>query len=1119
MSKLPLNNVSSLTSEASAIATINDNSAAITAAFDNTLSRDGTAPNTMSAPIDMNSHSLLNIGPLNMNNNALTGLPAPVNPTDAARLADIGSGSGGSSGVSSFNSRTGIVVPVSGDYTFAQIGTTPTTIAGYGLTDAAPLASPALTGSPTAPTASPLTNSTRLATTAYADAAVVAERTATTSISHKTISLSNVANVYNARFYGAAPGNTASANTTAFAAAVTAAAATQGTVYIPAGSYAGNIVVQDILGLSIMGDGEGTFITAAVNVNALDIFSNSGSGGVNNISVSNLILSASGTGIGVRVWNCLHWDLTDVQTVGTGPGFSIQGSGNGRILNCQGTGYPALAIGNGLDAITNSGPIAIVAGQYTAFGGGAPAIQIQGDPLGVTFTNVMYEMNGGTTTAAITIDGMITPYATGIAGNVSFVGCHGESNYNTVGTGADFEIGKTHKFGSVSILGHSAFGHGDGTHPLQDMVRVYAAINVSVRDTIGWRFTATTGYSRSIIRLETTFPAAGDTYRFENIINDGSGSLYSDANGVLTGTNDASNRPIINATLVSPALTGVPTAPTATVGTNTTQVASTAFVLANATGTISPATVAPLIDGTAAVGTSLLYARQDHVHPTDTTRVPLNGALGTPTSGTATNLTGTASGLTAGSVTTNANLTGDVTSSGNATTLTNAPVIAKVLTGFTAGAGTVASTDSILTAFQKHDGNITLKAPLASPALTGTPTAPTASALTNTTQLATTAYADAATSTLSGTVTTALALKAPLASPTLTGVPAAPTAAVDTNTTQLATTAMVLAQAASATPLINGTATVGTSTRFARGDHIHPTDTTRAPLASPALTGVPTSPTAALQNNSTQLATTAYVDTSTRQKLTTAVTYYVRTDGSDSNTGLVNSAGGAFLTIQKAYNVIAGTLDLGGNTVTIQIVDGTYTAGLTISQPWTGGGSVVVLGNTTTPANVLLSFTGSGITNSTSLPGVLTVKGMKFTLTSGTGIKNAGFGNITFQNIDFGSCTVHIGCSQPGASITASGPYTISGNAIYHAISNAPGAYIQVNVVTVTLTGTPAFSGVFANANLAGVVDLQSVTYTGSATGTRYSSTQNGLVLTNGGGATYLPGNAAGSIATQGQYL
>jgi hypothetical protein len=56
-------------------------------------------------------------------------------------------------------------------------------------------------------------------------------------------------------------------------------------------------------------------------------------------------------------------------------------------------------------------------------------------------------------------------------------------------------------------------------------------------------------------------------------------------------------------------------------------------------------------------------------------------------------------------VVTNANLTGDVTSVGNATTLTNAPVIAKVLTGYVSGAGTVSSSDSILSAIQKLNGN------------------------------------------------------------------------------------------------------------------------------------------------------------------------------------------------------------------------------------------------------------------------------------------------------------------------------------------------------------------------------------------------------------------------------
>ena len=67
-----------------------------------------------------------------------------------------------------------------------------------------------------------------------------------------------------------------------------------------------------------------------------------------------------------------------------------------------------------------------------------------------------------------------------------------------------------------------------------------------------------------------------------------------------------------------------------------------------------------------------------------------------------------------------------------------------------------------------------------------------------------------------------------LASPALTGTPTVPTAAVDTSTTQAASTAFVIGQAASANPTMAGTAAPGTSTRLARADHVHPTDTSRA---------------------------------------------------------------------------------------------------------------------------------------------------------------------------------------------------------------------------------------------------------------------------------------------------
>ena len=60
-------------------------------------------------------------------------------------------------------------------------------------------------------------------------------------------------------------------------------------------------------------------------------------------------------------------------------------------------------------------------------------------------------------------------------------------------------------------------------------------------------------------------------------------------------------------------------------------------------------------------------------------------------------------------------LAGDVTGKQGATVVAAPTVTGKALTGFVSGAGTLSATDSILTAISKLDGNIALKAPLASP--------------------------------------------------------------------------------------------------------------------------------------------------------------------------------------------------------------------------------------------------------------------------------------------------------------------------------------------------------------------------------------------------------------------
>lgn len=77
MAKLTLTDIANLESQTTAVQAINNNNAAIETALENTLSRDGTAPNAMGADFDMNSHRILN-------------LPAPVNDTEPVRLADVG---------------------------------------------------------------------------------------------------------------------------------------------------------------------------------------------------------------------------------------------------------------------------------------------------------------------------------------------------------------------------------------------------------------------------------------------------------------------------------------------------------------------------------------------------------------------------------------------------------------------------------------------------------------------------------------------------------------------------------------------------------------------------------------------------------------------------------------------------------------------------------------------------------------------------------------------------------------------------------------------------------------------------------------------------------------------
>lgn len=111
--------------------------------------------------------------------------------------------------------------------------------------------------------------------------------------------------------------------------------------------------------------------------------------------------------------------------------------------------------------------------------------------------------------------------------------------------------------------------------------------------------------------------------------------------------------------------------------------------------------------------------------------------------------------------------------------------------------------------------------------------------------------------------------KAPLVSPAFTGNPTAPTKPYQDTTTSIATTAFVQSVITALPPagmypdndipLMNGVGAAGVGVEASRGDHVHPSDTTKANLASPNFTGNPTAPTATPGDSSGSIASTAFV--------------------------------------------------------------------------------------------------------------------------------------------------------------------------------------------------------------------------------------------------------------------
>lgn len=255
-----------------------------------------------------------------------------------------------------------------------------------------------------------------------------------------------------------------------------------------------------------------------------------------------------------------------------------------------------------------------------------------------------------------------------------------------------------------------------------------------------------------------------------------------------------------------------------------------------------------------------------------------------------------------------------------------------------------------------------------------------------------------------------------------------------------------------------------------------------------------------------------------RDVLSTDRTYYVRVDGSDANNGLTDSSGGAFLTLQHAWDVVCG-LDANGHDITIQLADGTYTdecvatgtpVGVTAANP------VLVQGNTTTPANVVINVTGGNCIQAGQSNGQqahLYVDGMTLrTTTSGNCLEVHYGSSIKWGNkIVFGTCAgIHVYCHTGGYAVHTPPGYTISGSANQHFYVGMGGLVIA-HGTEITFSASVTF-GAFAYVIQNGILvfDVNTFVNKSNCHGLQYSLINGGRIFTGQTSLSYMPGDSQG---------
>lgn len=244
----------------------------------------------------------------------------------------------------------------------------------------------------------------------------------------------------------------------------------------------------------------------------------------------------------------------------------------------------------------------------------------------------------------------------------------------------------------------------------------------------------------------------------------------------------------------------------------------------------------------------------------------------------------------------------------------------------------------------------------------------------------------------------------------------------------------------------------------------------------------------------------AHVVVGAVEYLTTDLNLYVRPDGNDSNTGLADTAGSAFLTIQRAANeclryVGREFYDAG---IVVNIAAGSY------SEYVAFGGARTASGR-----SILVNATGASISGGFSAYGVAIE-------VSGLTVEDGVIGSYANAFVRLQGCNLvrsYLEASSEGGIFADE--CTFSGNTYFAVYAYWSG---RISLGITTFSSVPAYSEATAWCASGGLIQLTD-TITGTATGKRFNVITNGIVEGAAFGLDGLPGDVDGTVASGGQYF